>query len=145
MHYVLFDCIRVIITLIIFQSETHSPFDNQHSLKNGFFNGLNSETTGAEEDDAVNTKLELADLKRQVLFLQGQLEDKEKTLYTLQEQMVKLVTDNDTAHSAPASTVAESSTCNAATQTERVRFFMSKNNVLLNLIQYWNNILGKVK
>lgn len=69
--------------------------------------------------------MELAELKRQVLFLQGQLEDKEKSLQAMQEQMARLVNDHETAHSAPASTVADPVTCNAATQTERVSFSSS--------------------
>lgn len=79
----------------------------------------------AQNDEANDSRLELAELRRQVLFLQGQLEDKEKTVQELQEQMIKLATDNYTSNSAPASTVAasESCTCNAATQTERVRRF----------------------
>jgi hypothetical protein len=77
----------------------------------------------AQNDEANDSRLELAELRRQVLFLQGQLEDKEKTVQELQEQMIKLATDNYTSNSAPASTVAasESCTCNAATQTERIR------------------------
>lgn len=65
--------------------------------------------------------MELAELRRQILFLQGQLEDKEKTVQTLQEQLIKLTNDNYHANSAPASTVSpENQMCNAATQTERV-------------------------
>ncbi|KAJ8944716.1 hypothetical protein NQ318_007929 [Aromia moschata] len=76
--------------------------------------------TATAADEA---RLELAELRRQVLFLQGQLEDKEKTVLSLQEQMIKLANDNYHANSAPASTTAahESQTCNAATQTERIR------------------------
>ena len=103
------------------QSETHIPFDGQLALTNGLFNGLCSSGDDAQSDEANDNRLELAELRRQVLFLQGQLEDKEKTVLELQEQMVKLTTDNFTSNSAPASTVAaEYATCNAATQTERV-------------------------
>lgn len=111
------------------QSETHNPFDTQPSLKNGFFNGLSTTTTTTGDSSTTttpNTRLELADLKRQILFLQGQLEDRERTVQMLQEQMVKYVSTNDSAHSAPASTVCETATCNAATQTERVRFLLKK-------------------
>ncbi|XP_063926098.1 serine-rich adhesin for platelets isoform X3 [Zophobas morio] len=107
---------------ILLRSETHIPFDGQLALTNGLFNGLCSSGDDAQSDEANDNRLELAELRRQVLFLQGQLEDKEKTVLELQEQMVKLTTDNFTSNSAPASTVAaEYATCNAATQTERIR------------------------
>lgn len=105
------------------QSETHIPFENQLSLRNGFFSSLNVDSASTENDsveESANTKLELSELKRQVLFLQGQLEDKEKTVMSLQNQVVKLVNENEKSQSAPASAVCETSTSNAATQTERV-------------------------
>lgn len=121
-----------------FQSETHSPFDCQSSIRgltNGIFNGLTScpcpsddfSDAGSSEDNEVRARMELADLRRQVLFLQGQLEDREKTVQQLREQMLKLAADNYHANSAPASTVSSQmqddvqAMCNAATQTERVR------------------------
>lgn len=108
----------------MFQSETLNPFDNQQCLRNGLFNGLSSENASTENismDDTHNSKVELADLRRQVLFLQGQLEDREHTLLSLQDRMDRMMIDNETAKSAPASTVSsEISTVNAATQTERV-------------------------
>ncbi|XP_015840788.2 uncharacterized protein LOC100141942 isoform X1 [Tribolium castaneum] len=107
---------------ILLRSETHIPFDGQLSLTNGLFNGLCSSSDDAQSDETNESRFELAELRRQVLFLQGQLEDKEKTVQDLQEQMLKLATDNYTSNSAPASTVAtESPMCNAATQTERIR------------------------
>ncbi|XP_044258747.1 uncharacterized protein LOC123007486 isoform X2 [Tribolium madens] len=107
---------------ILLRSETHIPFDGQLSLTNGLFNGLCSSSDDAQNDETAENRFELAELRRQVLFLQGQLEDKEKTVQELQEQMLKLATENYTSNSAPASTVAvESSMCNAATQTERIR------------------------
>ncbi|KYB29199.1 hypothetical protein TcasGA2_TC000995 [Tribolium castaneum] len=107
---------------VLNESETHIPFDGQLSLTNGLFNGLCSSSDDAQSDETNESRFELAELRRQVLFLQGQLEDKEKTVQDLQEQMLKLATDNYTSNSAPASTVAtESPMCNAATQTERIR------------------------
>lgn len=108
---------------LLLQSETHNPFDNQVVLTNGIFNSLcPSDLDNAQgEDNEEKARLELAELRRQVLFLQGQLEDKEKTVNSLQEQMIKLANENYHANSAPASTVAsENQMCNAATQTERV-------------------------
>ncbi|XP_031332128.1 uncharacterized protein LOC116162620 isoform X4 [Photinus pyralis] len=99
------------------KSETLNPFENQCSLKNGLFNGLSSEMASTENVslEGGSSRLELADLRRQVLFLQGQLDDR--------DQMInKLITDNETAKSAPASTISyEVSTVNAATQTDRLR------------------------
>lgn len=62
-----------------------------------------------------------------MLFLQGQLEDKEKMVHDLQEQMIKLSTDTYTSNSAPASTIGceNNNVCNAATQTERVNKLFS--------------------
>lgn len=117
-------CFRIDLlepTASFIQSETHNPFENQPGLKNGFFNGLNSHAPPSTVDEPDNARLELADLRRQVLFLQGQLEDRERTVQNLQEQMVRYVSANEGARSAPASTIAEAVTCNAATQTERVR------------------------
>ncbi|KAK5650938.1 hypothetical protein RI129_001967 [Pyrocoelia pectoralis] len=102
---------------VLNESETLNPFENQCSLKNGLFNGLSSEMASAENIslDGGNSRLELADLRRQILFLQGQLDDRDQIIN-------KLIIDNETAKSAPASTVSsEVFTANAATQTERVR------------------------
>lgn len=110
-----------------FQSETHNPFESQAALTNGLFNSLcPSDAEAAQiEDNESEARLELAELRRQVLFLQGQLEDKEKTVQSLQEQMIKLANDNYHSNSAPASTIShESQMCNAATQTERVSEFL---------------------
>lgn len=88
--------------------------------KNGLFNGLSSDTESVDTTDScASTRLELEDLRRQVLFLQGQVEDREKVVQELQQQMNKLVTENYSSNSAPASTVYVD-TCNAATQTDRV-------------------------
>ncbi|XP_072396670.1 uncharacterized protein [Diabrotica undecimpunctata] len=107
----------------LLRSETHNPFESQH-LTNGIFNSLCPDNDVSDDGSSQNEAKvisELAELRRQVLFLQGQLEDREKTVQNLQEQMVRLAEDNYHANSAPASTTCESSTCNAATQTERMR------------------------
>ncbi|KAG5874656.1 hypothetical protein JTB14_006509 [Gonioctena quinquepunctata] len=107
----------------LMRSETHNPFESHH-LTNGIFNSLcspESESVPGEDNEA-KARFEVAELSRQVLFLQGQLEDKEKTVQSLQEQMIKLTDDNYHANSAPASTMScDNQTCNAATQTERIR------------------------
>ncbi|XP_050300735.1 uncharacterized protein LOC126739204 [Anthonomus grandis grandis] len=68
--------------------------------------------------------LEMADLRRQILFLQGQLEDKEKTVSTLQKQIIDLATqsNHNSLDNATVLTVdTQNGSCNAATQTERLR------------------------
>lgn len=102
------------------------PFDGQLTLTNGLFNGLCSNIDAAQNQEDVDDdgKMELSELRKQVLFLQGQLEDKEKAVVTLQEQVIKLASENYTSNSAPASTTFHHTDmnimCNAATQTERV-------------------------
>ncbi|KAK9891776.1 hypothetical protein WA026_016574 [Henosepilachna vigintioctopunctata] len=104
---------------ILSMSETHNPFESQ---SNGHFNGFSSEANSCSETEEDSGRLELMDLRRQVLFLQGQLEDKESTVKSLQEQMTKMCVDNYLSNSAPASTLnTEKEMCNAATQTERIR------------------------
>lgn len=106
----------------IFQSETHNPFGDQAVLSNGIFNSLcNLNSDIPEEENEKKAKMELTELRRQILFLQGQLEDKEKTVQFLQEQVIKLSNENYYTNSAPASTSSsENQICNTATQTERV-------------------------
>lgn len=77
-------------------------------------NNQSTENVGADE------RFELADLRRQVLFLQAQLEERERTVQQLRQQ----VADVTTSSSAPTS-ICDSTTemCNAATQTDRVIIF----------------------
>ncbi|XP_019868251.2 uncharacterized protein LOC109597056 isoform X3 [Aethina tumida] len=110
---------------LLLRSDTHNPFESQAVLTNGLFNSLAAATSTDDgnsrcDDDGDDARTELAELRRQVLFLQGQLEDKDRAVQDLQEQMVKLATENYHANSAPASTIA-TDTCNAATQTDRIR------------------------
>ncbi|XP_044756451.1 uncharacterized protein LOC123315003 isoform X3 [Coccinella septempunctata] len=104
----------------LLKSETRNPFEEQ---MNGQNNGLVSEQNGfPEEAEEDSGKLELIDLKRQILFLQGQLEDKEKKVMSLENQLTKMCTDNYLSNSAPASTTSMSrEMSNAATQTDRIR------------------------
>ncbi|XP_026480463.1 uncharacterized protein LOC113386922 [Ctenocephalides felis] len=74
----------------------------------------------------------MADLKRQVVFLQTQLEDKERTVQLLQLQMTKYSQNrtnglqgnqnqNQVLSNLPINGVSEDKAVNAATQTERLR------------------------
>lgn len=67
---------------------------------------------GSLENGAVD---EMADLKRQVIFLQQQLEEREKTVQNLQLEINKTT---DVGKSNGTSESREQ--CNAATQTDRV-------------------------
>ncbi|GLH10088.1 Uncharacterized protein GBIM_15070 [Gryllus bimaculatus] len=100
------------------KAETLNPFDS--SLKNGLFYNLASTDTpsgGAEETgQGLSLQEEVADLQRQVVFLQQQLEEKEHTIQLLQIQMTKYSNAEVTANGPIAK-----ETCNAATQTERIR------------------------
>nr|CAH7731905.1 unnamed protein product [Callosobruchus chinensis] len=112
---------------VLNESETHNPLDSQTILTNGIFSSpypstaSNCDGLQESEDSATKAKFELAELRKQVLFLQGQIEDRETTIQSLQEQMVKLANENYHANSAPASVTADCQMCNAATQTERIR------------------------
>ncbi|XP_066155085.1 serine-rich coiled-coil domain-containing protein 2 isoform X2 [Euwallacea fornicatus] len=77
-----------------------------------------SEASLSENNNSSEFKLELTDLKRQVLYLQGQLEDKENTVSNLQKQIDDLATKT-----SPSCLFLQDTqnTCNAATQTERAR------------------------
>ncbi|XP_049831018.1 uncharacterized protein LOC126272220 isoform X13 [Schistocerca gregaria] len=101
----------------LMRAETLNPFDTQ--LKNGLFYNLASTDGPVGETDETNRspQEELADLRRQVVFLQQQLEDKERTIQLLQVQMTKYT---DKARENNVNT-DQAETVNAATQTERLR------------------------
>ncbi|XP_076646472.1 uncharacterized protein LOC143355510 isoform X3 [Halictus rubicundus] len=109
-------------------AETLTPFDN--TVKNGLFYNLNEGDTvdvntspGSEDSSIVD---ELADLRRQIVFLQGQVEDKDRTIQVLQFQMSKLQGPNNIERQNCAitnsrNTILSMDTCNAATQTDKTR------------------------
>ncbi|XP_051155954.1 putative mediator of RNA polymerase II transcription subunit 26 isoform X3 [Leptopilina boulardi] len=105
------------------RAETLNPFDN--SLKNGLFYNLNED--GATDDNTnasnVKDKDEIVDLRRQVIFLQGQVDDKERTIQLLQLQMTKHqgVNGVDPQVKYSLNQCRAKETCNAATQTEKIR------------------------
>ncbi|XP_045465816.1 uncharacterized protein LOC123674780 isoform X2 [Harmonia axyridis] len=104
---------------ILNESETRNPFEGS---MNGQNNGLVSEHNGCDGAEEESKRFELADLRRQVLFLQGQLEDKDRKVMSLQDQLTKMCTDNYQSNSAPASTTSmNKEMSNAATQTEKIR------------------------
>ncbi|XP_015928473.2 serine-rich adhesin for platelets isoform X1 [Parasteatoda tepidariorum] len=109
---------------VIQEAETINPFD-QSSPNNIFYHSLvqndlpsslaSSTSTEKKTPDLSTIYQENADMKRQLVLLQQQLEDKDHTINLLQQQMTKYlnIQVNNCNHGLP--------TCNAATQTDRSR------------------------
>ncbi|XP_033230495.1 putative mediator of RNA polymerase II transcription subunit 26 isoform X3 [Belonocnema kinseyi] len=110
---------------VLQEAETLNPFDN--SLKNGLFYNLNEEgttdTSTSPSSVKDNISDELTDLRRQVVFLQGQVEDKDRTIQLLQLQMTKHQGLNgvESQLKTPTGQSEVKETCNATTQTEKIR------------------------
>ncbi|GLV42039.1 uncharacterized protein CBL_05002 [Carabus blaptoides fortunei] len=108
---------------VLQETEPHNPFDNQAILKNGLYNGLSNEqsdldSVDCDSDFASNSNMEMAELRRQIEFLHSQLEDKDRTVQQLQNQVTKYSLG---AHLSSGFSDREREMCNAATQTDRVR------------------------
>lgn len=106
------------------RAETLNPFDN--SVKNGLFYGLNeghlTDASTSPGSGGSSVADELADLRRQVVFLQGQLEDKDRTIQEIQFKMSKLQLPGEPRSAVVAScNGSHVESCNAATQTEKIR------------------------
>ncbi|KOC64000.1 hypothetical protein WH47_02321, partial [Habropoda laboriosa] len=110
------------------RAETLNPFDS--SVKNGLFYNLNEggtvDVSTSPGSGGSSIADELADLRRQVVFLQGQVEDRDRTIQILQFQISKLQGPNGNGQTCALITnhknVSSSNTCNAATQTEKKYF-----------------------
>ncbi|XP_011068455.1 PREDICTED: uncharacterized protein LOC105154549 isoform X2 [Acromyrmex echinatior] len=118
------------------RTETLNPFDNP---KNGLFCNLNEDGNNMTDvstspgSGGSSIADELADLRRQVVFLQGQVEDRDRTIQVrdrtielLELQMSKFQEPkNGDIQSCTLPTrninVSSGDTCNAATQTEKTR------------------------
>ncbi|XP_035740412.1 putative mediator of RNA polymerase II transcription subunit 26 isoform X2 [Vespa mandarinia] len=112
----------------LMRPEALNPFDN--TIKNGLFYTLNESGTAdvstSPGSGGSSIADELTDLRRQVIFLQGQVEDRDRTIQILQFQMTKLKTSNgaDMESNIPSANFSKSllvDMCNAATQTEKIR------------------------
>ncbi|XP_039277367.1 uncharacterized protein LOC111057546 isoform X4 [Nilaparvata lugens] len=115
------------LTRVLQETDQVNAFEN--SLNNGYYN-LGNE--GSQEDVTSQKKEiaeEISDLKRQVLFLQQQLEERDRTISGLQTRLQETrtppSTDPPPQHPRQA--------CNAATQTERVRPLSSGPSLLQGL------------
>ncbi|XP_029178814.1 ras guanine nucleotide exchange factor P isoform X3 [Nylanderia fulva] len=123
---------------VLQEAETLNPFDNP---KNGLFCNLNeSGTTDVSTSPGSGGSSiadELTDLRRQVVFLQGQVEDRDRTIQSRDRTIELLEVNNELQMSklqGPKNGDAQScilptrnneisliDTCNAATQTEKTR------------------------
>ncbi|XP_076663733.1 uncharacterized protein LOC143366500 isoform X3 [Andrena cerasifolii] len=113
---------------VLQEAETLNPFDN--SMKNGLFYNLNeggtADVSTSPGSGGSSIADELADLRRQVVFLQGQVEDRDRTIQVLQFQISKLQGPNGGDGQTCAlgnnhNNIPSTNTCNAATQTEKTR------------------------
>lgn len=110
---------------VIQEAETLNPFD-QTNPKNIFYHNLAhsdfpsgtvfsaEETQEMESSSAAMLLQENVDLRRQLVLLQQQLEEKDHTIHLLQQQMTKYTN----FHNPDSGNIC---TNNAATQTDRVR------------------------
>ncbi|KAK9307662.1 hypothetical protein QLX08_002074 [Tetragonisca angustula] len=107
------------------RAETLNPFDN--TMKNGLFcnDSSTADVSTSPGTGGSNIVDELADLRRQVVFLQGQVEDRDRTIQVLQFQISKLQGPNSDGQTCALTSnhknLFSSNTCNAATQTEKTR------------------------
>ncbi|KAK2576942.1 hypothetical protein KPH14_005558 [Odynerus spinipes] len=113
---------------VLQEPEALNPFDN--TVKNGLFYNLNeggtADVSTSPGSGGSSIADELTDLRRQVVFLQGQVEDRDRTIQVLQFQMTKLKASNgaDTESNTSSANSSKPSLvdmCNAATQTEKIR------------------------
>ncbi|XP_043785181.1 uncharacterized protein LOC122710950 isoform X3 [Apis laboriosa] len=111
---------------VLQQVDTLNPFDN--SMKNGLFYNMNeggtADVSTSPGSGGSSIADELADLRRQVVFLQGQVEDRDRTIQVLQFQISKLQGpngDGQTCALTNHNNFSSPNTCNAATQTEKTR------------------------
>ncbi|XP_061942672.1 uncharacterized protein LOC108000374 isoform X5 [Apis cerana] len=111
---------------VLQQVDTLNPFDN--SMKNGLFYNVNeggtADVSTSPGSGGSSIADELADLRRQVVFLQGQVEDRDRTIQVLQFQISKLQGpngDGQTCALTNHNNFSSPNTCNAATQTEKTR------------------------
>ncbi|XP_072762390.1 uncharacterized protein [Anoplolepis gracilipes] len=123
---------------VLQEAETLNPFDNP---KNGLFCNLNeggtTDVSTSPGSGGSSIADELTDLRRQVVFLQGQVEDRDRTIQSRDRTIELLEVNNELQMSklqGPKNGDAQSCilptrnndissvhTCNAATQTEKTR------------------------
>ncbi|XP_020282955.1 uncharacterized protein LOC109854357 isoform X3 [Pseudomyrmex gracilis] len=119
----------------LMREETLNPFDN---LKNGLFCNLSESGVGTTDvstspgSGGSSIADELTDLRRQVVFLQGQVEDRDRTIQ-LRDRTIELLEQKLAKLQGPKNGDAQNLStrnnnglssvdmCNAATQTEKIR------------------------
>ncbi|KAJ8672542.1 hypothetical protein QAD02_003801, partial [Eretmocerus hayati] len=100
---------------VLQETDTLNPFDNV--MKNGLL--YNLKDGNATQDGSQSDAEELADLRRQVVFLQGQVDEKERTIQSLQTQLTRY--QNSSGAIEKTSNGDSKETSNAATQTDKLR------------------------
>ncbi|XP_060813100.1 uncharacterized protein LOC132905629 isoform X3 [Bombus pascuorum] len=126
---------------VLQEAETLNPFDN--AMKNGLFYNLNevgtADVSTSPGSGGSSIADELADLRRQVVFLQGQVEDRDRTIQVLQFQISKLQGPNGDGQTCALTSnhknLSSPNTCNAATQTEKTRPVSAGSSLLQTLPQ----------
>ncbi|KAL5291298.1 hypothetical protein ACFFRR_010605 [Megaselia abdita] len=99
------------------RSDTLNPFDD---VNGDILNGLLESSALLDQTD--DPQLELTDLQRQVVYLQGQITDRDRTIRLQKNQIEKLENDLEKFKTRTVSTsISEKEVVNSATQTERVR------------------------
>lgn len=66
-----------------------NPFEHNYT-QNKFYNQLISESEDHSKDISIDLQTENSDLKRQIVLQQQMIEDKDRTIRLLQQQMVRL-------------------------------------------------------
>lgn len=101
---------------VLQEAETLNPFES--SLKNGLLHHLVHADESAEDDGerTRNADEEVVDLKRQMVLMKQQMEEKDRTIQLMQVQMMKYERIEDSNENGQPTDM-----CNAATQTERIR------------------------
>ncbi|XP_077297246.1 uncharacterized protein LOC143918981 isoform X3 [Arctopsyche grandis] len=112
--------------LNLMRTETLNPLDSQRDispLKNGPSLRLGELGEASPPPPPPAPHEEVADLRRQLVFLQSQLEERERMVKLLQYQMSKYNEQNSGQTNGKCSTnnSASEDMCNVATQTERLR------------------------
>ncbi|KAF7268569.1 hypothetical protein GWI33_018322 [Rhynchophorus ferrugineus] len=110
------------LKMLLNDSDTQNPFRDILFNQEGYLSGQSDDLNDNLDNTNVVEK-ELADLRRQVLFLQVQLENKEEILASLQKQMADLSMQNHKSGHGDRGGESHPTMrthCNAATQTKRI-------------------------
>ncbi|XP_030762801.1 putative uncharacterized protein DDB_G0291812 isoform X2 [Sitophilus oryzae] len=111
------------LKMVLNDTDTQNPFRDTILDNDDHYFEDQSDRLNENVDNGNVIEKELADLRRQVLFLQVQLENKEETVTSLQKKVTDLSVQTNNAIAPPEPDNIETELrkhCNAATQTKRV-------------------------